>query len=75
MLTGRIVDSYTNALTVKLFAHAEREDDYARSALEEQMRKWQASLRLITESPNFRFMAEKVLSTFDLKWYLVMYSS
>ncbi len=37
MLVGRIVDSYTNILTVKLFAHAEREDAYARSALEEQM--------------------------------------
>ncbi|MGQ0672518.1 MAG: ABC transporter ATP-binding protein [Hyphomicrobium sp.] len=48
MLTGRIVDSYTNALTVKLFAHAEREDGYARAALTEQMEKWQASLRLIT---------------------------
>lgn len=48
MLTGRIVDSYTNALTVKLFAHAEREDTYARDALTEQMEKWQASLRLIT---------------------------
>jgi ATP-binding cassette subfamily B multidrug efflux pump len=48
MLVGRIVDSYTNILTVKLFAHAEREDTYARSALEEQMAKWQASLRVQT---------------------------
>jgi ATP-binding cassette subfamily B multidrug efflux pump len=48
MLVGRIVDSYTNILTVKLFAHAEREDAYARDALEEQMQKWQASLRLQT---------------------------
>jgi len=48
MLVGRIVDSYTNILTVKLFAHAEREDVYARDALEEQMSKWQASLRLQT---------------------------
>ena len=31
--SGRIVDSYTNILTVKLFAHAEREDAYARAAL------------------------------------------
>ena len=38
MLTGRIVDSYTNILTVKLFAHTEREDAYARDALQEQMR-------------------------------------
>ncbi len=48
MLVGRIVDSYTNILTVKLFAHAEREDGYARVAFQEQMEKWQASLRLIT---------------------------
>ena len=48
MLIGRIVDSYTNILTVKLFAHAEREDAYARSALQEQMGKWQASLRVQT---------------------------
>ncbi len=48
MLVGRIVDSYTNILTVKLFAHAEREDAYARVAFREQMEKWQKSLRLIT---------------------------
>src|SRR6185436_15351242 len=48
MLVGRIVDTYTNILTVKLFAHAEREDSYARSALQEQMGKWQASLRIQT---------------------------
>lgn len=48
MLVGRIVDSYTNILTVKLFAHAEREDGYAQIAFNEQMQKWQASLRLIT---------------------------
>jgi ATP-binding cassette subfamily B multidrug efflux pump len=48
MLVGRIVDSYTNILTVKLFAHAEREDAYARGALQEQVEKWQASLRLVT---------------------------
>ena len=48
MLVGRIVDSYTNILTVKLFAHTEREDAYARSALEDQMGKWRASLRLVT---------------------------
>ncbi|MFM9847724.1 MAG: ABC transporter ATP-binding protein [Hyphomicrobiaceae bacterium] len=48
MLIGRIVDSYTNILTVKLFAHADREDAYARAAFEEQMGKWQASLRVQT---------------------------
>ena len=41
MLTGRIVDIYTNILTVKLFAHTEREDGYAREAIDEQMATYQ----------------------------------
>jgi ATP-binding cassette, subfamily B, multidrug efflux pump len=48
MLTGRIVDSYTNILTVKLFAHTEREDAYAKSAMREQLDKLQVQLRLTT---------------------------
>ena len=48
MLLGRIVDSYTNILTVKLFAHAEREDVYARAALEEQTAKHRSYVRLTT---------------------------
>ena len=34
MLTGRVVDSYTNILTVKLFARAKDEDDFVREAIE-----------------------------------------
>jgi ATP-binding cassette subfamily B multidrug efflux pump len=48
MLTGRIVDSYTNILTVKLFAHTEREDAYAQSAMREQLEKLRLQLRLTT---------------------------
>jgi len=48
MLTGRVVDSYTNILTVKLFAHAEREDDYARFAITDHTEKFLDQLRLIT---------------------------
>jgi ATP-binding cassette, subfamily B, multidrug efflux pump len=48
MLTGRIVDSYTNIQTVKLFAHTSREDDYARDAVEDHTRKFRRSTRLIT---------------------------
>lgn len=47
-LTGRIVDSYTNMTTVKLFAHADREDDYAREALADHTDKFQAQQRLLT---------------------------
>ena len=48
MLTGRIVDSYTNMMTVKLFAHTEREDEYARSAMREQLGKLILQLRVTT---------------------------
>jgi ATP-binding cassette subfamily B multidrug efflux pump len=34
-MTGRIVDSYTNIQTVKLFAHTDREQSYARNAMNE----------------------------------------
>ncbi|MBP0048757.1 ABC transporter ATP-binding protein [Marinobacterium sp. AK62] len=33
-MTGRIVDSYTNFHTLKLFAHSEREQDYARQSMQ-----------------------------------------
>ena len=35
MLTGKIVDSYTNILTVKLFARARDEDAFVRDAVDE----------------------------------------
>jgi ATP-binding cassette, subfamily B, multidrug efflux pump len=46
-LTGRIVDSYTNIGTVKLFAHTEREDGYARSAIEDHTLKFRQQQRMI----------------------------
>ncbi|WP_421726563.1 ABC transporter ATP-binding protein [Bauldia sp.] len=47
-LTGRLVDSYTNIQTVKLFAHAAREDTYAREAIDDHNEKLRAETRLIT---------------------------
>src|SRR6266566_5218342 len=48
MLTGRIVDSYTTILTVKLFARAHEEDAYVRDAIEEHTGVFHKSLRLNT---------------------------
>ncbi|MBI4724818.1 MAG: ABC transporter ATP-binding protein, partial [Rhodomicrobium sp.] len=48
LLTGRIVDSYTNILTVKLFAHTEGEDAYAKEAISDHLGKHKTQLRLIT---------------------------
>jgi len=47
-LTGRIVDTYTNILTVKLFARARDEDAYVREAVDEHTASFHRQLRLIT---------------------------
>jgi ATP-binding cassette subfamily B multidrug efflux pump len=48
MLTGRIVDSYTNILTVKLFARPRDEDDYVQQAMDQHTQLFQQQLRLVT---------------------------
>jgi ATP-binding cassette subfamily B multidrug efflux pump len=48
LLTGRIVDSYTNILTVKLFARAHEEDLYVRNAVDRYVDMFAASQRLLT---------------------------
>jgi len=49
LMTGRIVDSYTNIQTVKLFAHAEREETYARDAMNGFLKTVHPQMRLSTE--------------------------
>ncbi|MBE2245250.1 MAG: ABC transporter ATP-binding protein [Burkholderiaceae bacterium] len=55
---GRVVDSYTNILTVKLFSRARDEDAYVREVIDEHTDAIRAHMRLIT-----RFMA--TLSTMN----------
>ena len=47
-MTGRVVDSYTNIMTVKLFAHAGREEGYAREAMDEFLQTVHPQMRLVT---------------------------
>ena len=46
-MTGRVVDAYTNIGTVKLFAHTERESDYARDAMRAFLRTVYTQMRRI----------------------------
>jgi ATP-binding cassette, subfamily B, multidrug efflux pump len=48
ILTGRIVDSYTNIQTVKLFAQIEGEDQHAGEALADHLGAFHQQTRLIT---------------------------
>ncbi|MGS0738747.1 ABC transporter ATP-binding protein [Pseudomonas sp.] len=47
-LMGRIVDGYTNITTLKLFAHTNFEQQYAREAIREQTEKSQLAGRVVT---------------------------
>jgi ATP-binding cassette subfamily B multidrug efflux pump len=47
-LTGRVVDSYTNILTVKLFARPSEEDAFVRWSVDDHTDAFRGQLRLIT---------------------------
>ncbi len=49
VVTGRIVDTYTNMPTVKLFAHASREDDYAKESMGWMLSAVYKSMRMATQ--------------------------
>lgn len=48
MTTGRVVDSYTNIHSVKLFAHHDNEIAYAREAIEETRETFAREMRIFT---------------------------
>ena len=47
-MTGRVVDSYTNIMTVKLFAHAGHEAGYARNSMQRFLGTVLPQFRLVT---------------------------
>jgi ATP-binding cassette, subfamily B, multidrug efflux pump len=49
VVTGRVVDTYTNMPTVKLFAHAAREDDYAKESMRWMLDAVHQSMRVATQ--------------------------
>ncbi|MDX9741216.1 MAG: ABC transporter ATP-binding protein [Gammaproteobacteria bacterium] len=48
LMTGRVVDSYTNIQTIKLFAHTQREQDYVRGAMGDFMITVHCQMRFVT---------------------------
>jgi ATP-binding cassette, subfamily B, multidrug efflux pump len=49
VVTGRIVDTYTNMPTVKLFAHSSREDEYAKESMGWMLDAVNKSMRVATQ--------------------------
>ena len=48
LVTGRVVDAYTNIHSVKLFAHDNREMDYAKEAIEYSRETFRDEMRIYT---------------------------
>ena len=48
IMTGRVVDSYTNISTVKLFSHAKRESEYAKEGMNNFLQRVHPQMRLVT---------------------------
>lgn len=64
-MTGRIVDSYTNIATVKLFSHSRREESYAREGLENFLQTVHGQMRMVT-SFHFSLYAMNCLLLFSV---------
>jgi ATP-binding cassette subfamily B multidrug efflux pump len=47
-MTGRVVDSYTNIATVKLFSHSQRESQYAKEGMDQFLGTVYTQMRLAT---------------------------
>jgi len=48
IMTGRVVDAYTNIQTVKLFSHAQRESAFAREGMDDFLVTVHRQMRLVT---------------------------
>ncbi|MBW4706741.1 ABC transporter ATP-binding protein/permease [Roseobacter sp. YSTF-M11] len=48
LVTGRVVDAYTNIHSVKMFAHHDQELEYAKEAIEETRTTFQREMRIFT---------------------------
>jgi ATP-binding cassette subfamily B multidrug efflux pump len=56
VMTGRIVDSYTNIAAVKLFAHSGREEAYARESMKDFMGTAYGQFRLVTQFQSLTYL-------------------
>ncbi len=61
LMTGRIVDSYTNIATVKLFSHSNREESYLKESLDQFQVTVNRQMRMITALNFLLYSANCVL--------------
>jgi ATP-binding cassette, subfamily B, multidrug efflux pump len=73
--TGRVVDSYTNIHSVKLFAHHDREIEYARESIEETRRTFAKEMRLFSVMDVVLTLLNGVLIVAVVGWAVWLWSA
>lgn len=73
-VTGRVVDSYTNIHSVKMFAHHDREINYAREAIENTRSALQREMRLFSIMDVSLVLLNGVLIVSVVGWALWLWS-
>lgn len=61
VMTGRIVDSYTNIQTIKLFSHGEREIHFAKDSMDEFLVTVHKQMRFVTQLYGFLYIINCLL--------------
>jgi ATP-binding cassette subfamily B multidrug efflux pump len=61
VMTGRVVDSYTNIQTVKLFSHSRREASFAKEGMNEFLQTVYRSMRLVTSLYGLLYLMNSLL--------------
>ena len=73
-ITGRVVDSYTNIHSVKMFAHHEKEELFAKEAIEEARRTFQVEMRIFTVMDGILTFLNGLLIVSGIGWGLFLWT-
>ncbi|WP_422048438.1 ABC transporter ATP-binding protein [Shimia sp.] len=73
-VTGRVVDAYTNIHSVKLFAHNQRELEYAKEAIEYSRETFQHEMRIFTVMDVALVLLNGVLIVSVVGWAIWLWS-
>ncbi|MFK7745034.1 MAG: ABC transporter ATP-binding protein [Roseobacter sp.] len=73
LVTGRVVDAYTNIHSVKMFAHHENEMEYAKEAIEDSRRTFMREMRIFTAMDVMLVTLNGVLILGVVGWALMLW--
>ncbi len=72
-VTGRVVDSYTNIHSVKMFAHHDREIEYAKEAIDRTRATFQVEMRIFTKMDIMLTFLNGLLMVGVVGWALLLW--